>query len=284
MKKRFTFLIILAVFLSLLITSVGVVEANGVPVQPTLPNPQLTLVSGGPKLTSELLSIVNLPGLSTLASGMLAPAGFPAGSKQFEGLGVKVSDFAYGTIKACFPMTATNEGWGGQVGMWDGSSWKLLPTQITPAEEAPYSWACATIYDNSTYAFIKWVVDPSKLPTMSACSFGIDYVIGEEYGIWFPLSTPTSWVIGLDVPASIPPGTPATFSVYNVDPNWSGTITSGKTGRTSVGAVATNTAVFANDPIVFSQAPGPSFMVHYVFPTLNCYVDLSYYEYLTNPG
>ena len=174
MKKKLGIVISLLMCFSLLAISFGTAEAGSAPA--TLPDPQVTLTSGDSNFSTELLSIVNLPGVATLSSGMLAPAGFPAGSKQFEGVGIQVSAFTYGSAKACFPVTGTSVGWGGQVGKWDGTKWVLLPTTITAAEEQPYSWACTNIYEDGTYAFIKWVVDPSKLPGLPDCKFPIQNI------------------------------------------------------------------------------------------------------------
>jgi hypothetical protein len=273
MKKQFAVVTSVLLCMFLLLGTFGAVSAKSMTTAAGLPDPTVTPVSGNTKFDVELLSMLDLPGETTLSSGMPVPVGFPAGEKQFEGKGVQVSGFTYGVAKACFPVTAVNQGWGGKVASWDGSKWEFLSTTITAQEETPYSLACADILADGTYAFISWVVDPSKLPTNSGsavCKFGIDYQFSENYGYAF------GPYMGLDVPASVPNGTPVTYSVIKIDPTWSGTFVSGLSGSTTVGDYSTHAAIF-NVPVVFSMTPGPVYTARIEFPTLKCHVDLVYY-------
>ena len=139
-------------------------------------DPVVTPVSGDMVFTTEIVPIASLPGTIVLASQMLAPVGFPEGEAQFEGAGVRVTGMDYGKATACFPLStiAVNQGWGGKVGVWNGTKWVLLPTAITTTDdEAAGTTACAPIAGNGTYAFIKWVVDPSLLLVKGQC--GGDY-------------------------------------------------------------------------------------------------------------
>jgi hypothetical protein len=133
-------------------------------------DPVVTPVSGDMEFTTEIVPIASLPGTIELASLMLAPAGFPEGEAQFEGAGVLVTKFDTGKASACFTISGTQYGWGGKVGMWNGTKWMLLPTTITSPAETPNSIACATIAGSGTYAFIKYVVDPDKLPVFGMCT------------------------------------------------------------------------------------------------------------------
>jgi hypothetical protein len=199
---------------------------------------------------------------------MLAPAGFPAGEKQFEGKGVQISGFTYGTAKACFPVTAVNQGWGGKVASWNGTKWELLSTTISAQVDSPYSLACADITANGTYAFIYWIVDPSKLPTNSSvCNFGINYQFNVNYGYAFGPH------MGLDVPPSVPDGTPVTYSVIKIDPAWTGTFISGSSGSATVEEFFSHAVVFS-ETVEFSVTPGPVYTARIEFPTLNCHLDL----------
>jgi len=268
MKKQFAVLTSFMLCAFLLVSTFGAVSAKPTSSAVDLPDPQVTPVSGNTKFGVELLSIQDLPGVTTLSSGMLAPAGFPAGEKQFEGKGVQISGFTYGTTKVCFPVTAVNQGWGGKVANWDGTKWEFLSTTITAQEDTPYSFACADITVNGTYAFIAWVVDPSKLPTGSGvCQFGIDYQFGENYGYAF------GPYMGLDVPSSVPNGTPVTYSVIKIDSAWTGKFVSGSSGSTTVGDYFSHAAIF-NVPVVFSVTPGPVYTARIEFSTLKCHLDL----------
>ena len=97
---------------------------------------------------------------------MLAPVGFPEGEAQFEGAGVQVTGMDSGKATVCFSLStiAVNQGWGGKVGVWNGTKWVQLPTTFTTPEDSSSSLACATITGSGTYAFIKYVVDPDLLP------------------------------------------------------------------------------------------------------------------------
>lgn len=244
-------------------------------------DPVVTPVSGDMEFTTEVIPIVNLPGVTELAGGMLAPVGFPAGEAQFGGDGVLITSMDTGKATACFSLssTAIAEGWGGKVGMWNGSKWIQLHTTITTPEDSPNSLGCATITGNGTYAFIKYVVDASLLPTMQVCDFGINYQLSVNYGYWFALSSYNHLIPGLYIPGSVPTGTPVTYSVKSIDPTWPGTFTSGLSGSTTANLVFPGAVIFSMDPQSFSQTPGPSYVIHFVFPTLNCYLDLNYYDY-----
>jgi len=171
MKKWFSILFCLALAASFLSTSFGTVQADA-------GDPTVTPISGNTKFSTTLVPFNDLPGETTTSGGLVVPVGFPAGEKQFEGAGVQVSGFTYGTAKACFPITAVNQGWSGKVGKWDGTKWELLNTTITTPDESSYSWACATISSNGTYTLITWVADPSKLPTAASCGYDISYAYG----------------------------------------------------------------------------------------------------------
>ncbi len=138
-------------------------------------DPVVTPVSGDTDFTTEVVAIASLPGVVELEDGMLAPLGFPAGEAQFGGNGIVVKGFDSGKATACFSLSAVavNEGWGGKVAVWDGAKWVRLATSITTSDETNTAIACATITGSGTYAFIKYVTEPDKLPTMSACNYFI---------------------------------------------------------------------------------------------------------------
>jgi hypothetical protein len=171
--KKFTG-IALCVLLSVSVLLVSFGNVSALPLDTTQVNPVFTPISGDKSYTTEFLPIVDLPGIATLASGMLVPAGFPNGEKQFEGLGLKLTGFDGGSASACFAINTVNQGWGGQVGKWNGSKWELLPTSISTPSESPYSWACTTVNASGTYALITWVTDASKLVSTYKPDCGFD--------------------------------------------------------------------------------------------------------------
>ena len=199
MKKVYKTSFLFVIVLSLLLASFGGAKAA------IGDDPVVTPVSGDMEFTTEVVPIASLPGTVELADLMLAPAGFPAGEAQFEGAGVMISEMDSGKATACFAVSGTQWGWGGKVGMWDGTKWVLLSTTITKAEEALNSLACATVTGNGTYAFIKYVTDPSLLYICSTgWSLGTD---SDKEGHYFYAS--------LD---NLPDGTPATLTFINAYP------------------------------------------------------------------
>ena len=180
MKKVSIAMLSLIMVISLLLTSQGSVSAEA--VQNSSTSPSVAWVSGDNTFTVAPIAVVSLPGITTLSNGMIVPAGFkvPA-EKQFEGVGIQISGFDSGKLNACFAMTGVNQGWGGQVGQWTGTQWKLLPTTITSPKETAYSLACATVSGSGVFALLKWVVDASKLPSAKPdCGYSIVDMYGSQ--------------------------------------------------------------------------------------------------------
>ena len=176
-------------------------------------DPVVTPVSGDMEFTTEVVPIASLPGTIELEDLMLAPAGFPEGEAQFEGAGVLVTRFDAGKATACFTISGTQWGWGGKVGMWDGTKWVKLATTITPIEESNNSLACAPITGSGTYAFIRYVVDASLLPVSSPCPIDTSHW---GVGIWNIGDGPYFFA---DFYGTLPDGTPATITFISADPS-----------------------------------------------------------------
>jgi len=163
---------------SLLLVNFSTVNAKNDPTS-SLPQPFASHLSGDAEFEVVIVAPAKLMAGTTLDTSLLVPAGFPLGEKQFEGDGLTLSGLDYGKVSLCFPLNAVNQGWGGQVGYWNGSAWELLETSISTPEESSISWGCATAYQNGQYAFIKWVVNSSLLPKAPAkptCDFSINMV------------------------------------------------------------------------------------------------------------
>lgn len=269
MNKKTRFVLSLVLMLTFVLTLVGTASASsGGPAT-------VTPVSGDLVFSVSPVPVEKLPGQTTTAAGLIVPSGFPLGEKQFDGNGVAVSGLSYGTAKACFPISGLNQGWGGKVGYWDGSAWKLLDTNISTPAEGTFSWACANISANGTYALITWVVDASLLPVikLTECSFADELYYNETYGYIYA-DGPS---IGLDVPDTVPLGITANYKIIYVDPSWEGNILSGTTGSTSVTTSGSRRiAWFTDSTINFSTLPGPMFTARVTFPSLGCYVDLDF--------
>ena len=192
-------------------------------------DPVVTPVSGDMEFATEVVPVASLPSTTVLENQMLVPVGFPLGEAQFEGVGVRVTGMDYGKATACFAVSGMQYGWGGKVGVWNGTKWVLLPTTITKAEEALNSLACASVAGNGTYAFIKYVVDPSLLPT---CAY--------DTSAWY-LGYVGYYYAG-NVGSSLPFGTPVTYKIFNLNP--AGAITGDLTGSGTVGNFLPNDADF----------------------------------------
>lgn len=281
MKKVLIPLFSCLLVITLLLTSFSTARANAGD------DPVVTPVSGDIEFTTEVIQPAFLPGAEEVGQKFV-PFGFPAGEAQFGGNGVAIKGFDSGKATVCYAMRSIEigQGWGGKFGSWNGTKWVLLPTTITTPTDSAYSTACATVTGSGTYAFIKFVVDPSLLPQMSECNFDIEYVYGITYGYVYGGINSTQFTIGLNVPTSVALGTPVTYTIFNINPAWTGTITSGLSGNTTV-TPWTGTyslAAFMSDIVTISQNPGPTFTAHYVFPTLNCSINLDYPGYDTING
>jgi len=215
MKKVLIPLFSLALVFSFLFTVTGTAAAlpppPPPPAAPGLPEPVVTPVSGDMDFTTEFIPIAQFPG-TTEFNQMLVPVGFPAGEAQYQGDGVVVSGMDSGKATACFYITGTQYGWGGKVGMWDGVKWVKLATTITPLEESTKSLACATITGNGTYAFIRYVVDASLLPT-NKCPYEMETWFWAmpsdniDLSIYFPnVDLPAPTLVSYEVLAYSPTG------------------------------------------------------------------------------
>jgi hypothetical protein len=149
-------------------------------------NPTVTWFSGDAVFTTTYLPIDKLPGVETLPGGMLGPIGIPAGEAQFGEKGVKISGLSDGVVTICFPIKSVelNQGWGGKIGFWTGSKWKLLKTTFATTQEDPTSMACTSITRNGSYTLIKWIADSSKLPQTNEISNEISSSCDYVDSIW----------------------------------------------------------------------------------------------------
>jgi hypothetical protein len=216
-------------------------------------DPVVTPVSGDTDFTTEVVAIASLPGTVTLDDGMLAPLGFPAGEAQFGGNGVRVTAMDQGKATACFSLSASavNEGWGGKVAVWNGAKWVRLATSITTADETNTALACATITGSGTYAFIKYVAEPDKLPGYGKCTdepvvspaFGWNYSTGT-----FVLSN----ALIVHSPAA-PDGTTVSFQLLSVSPE----------GLLPSGPYSGSGTVIGSNPGIFIVAPSSPIVFHF---------------------
>ena len=245
------------------------------PTTPSLPEPVVTPVSGDMEFTTEFIPIAQFPG-TTEFNQMLVPVGFPAGEAQYQGDGVIVSGMDSGAATACFYITGTEYGWGGKVGLWDGTKWVKLATTITPVEESNKSLACATITGNGTYAFIRYVVDASLLPVapvssdLPLCSsIGIDW---DSYSLSGNGGYSPYWVELLNFGVTFPslPNALIQYSIINSNAPFTGdlqgTVTSNSNGKASFNGFAWR---YDGDPLTSLV-----FTIHVVTPV--CYEDFVY--------
>lgn len=177
----FSFLLVL----SLLLGSFGSAKAAAGD------DPFVTPVSGDKDFTTDIVAIAALPGSTQTAGQMIVPVGFPLGEAQFGGNGIRVIGMDSGKATVCFSLDtiAVLQGWGGFVGVWNGSKWVKLATSITTtSDEAAATTACTTITGNGTYAFIKYVTEPTKLPSYGQCGFEVMAFPIESEGPIFPIA------------------------------------------------------------------------------------------------
>jgi hypothetical protein len=230
-------------------------------------DPVVTPVSGDMEFATEVVPIASLPGTIELADLMLAPAGFPEGEAQFEGAGVLVTKFDAGKANACFTISGTQWGWGGKVGMWNGSKWVMLPTTIkTTGNDGTSTTACATITGNGTYAFIKYVTEPDKLPVRKPSCLQIGAPINLSInGFSAPGGTFFTNLSGLISPNE---NSWATYQIINYSEGVYGDL---------YGNVTTNVlSRFDFTPDQWYVPDGGSFTIHLETPS--CYFDWTFNE------
>ena len=204
MKKGVSLLASGLLVVSLLLSVTGTAKAVMVE-PPSLPDPYVTPVSGDMEFTTELLPVQQFPGAQEY-NQMLVPVGFTLGQAQFLDTGVVVSGMDSGKATACFYFTGAESGWGGKVGVWNGTKWVLLPTTIKNLDESPNSLACAPITGNGTYVFIRYIADTSLLPQ---CNFGWSLSTDSyEGGTYFYAHL-----------HNLPDGTPATLTFVSAVPS-----------------------------------------------------------------
>jgi len=230
----------------------------------------VTPVSGDLVFSVSPVPVVKLPGQTTTAAGLIVPSGFPLGEKQFDGNGVAVSGLSYGTAKACFSISGLNQGWGGKVGYWNGSAWKLLDTSISTPEEGTFSWACANISANGTYALITWVVDASLLP--GSCDFLKNYYI---YNETYAYDKNDIW---LQVPWDVPFASDVSITIISEDPEWEGPSLVGETASTKVVLNPLNqrSVFFQYYDLNLDELQRPYFTARVTFFDPGCSVDLNF--------
>jgi hypothetical protein len=211
----FSILLVAAMLFSIT-TTAAAVPPPPIPTTSSLPEPVVTPVSGDMEFTTEFIPIAQFPG-TTEYNQMLVPVGFPAGEAQYQGDGVVVSGMDSGQATACFTITGTEYGWGGKVGVWNGTKWVLLATTIKALEESPNSLACAAITGNGTYAFIRYVADASLLPAYNPCPVDTS---GWYLNTWGNSEGPYFYVHF----GNLSNGTPAKLTFVSADPapNYSG--------------------------------------------------------------
>lgn len=236
MKKLVFPLLSCLLAITLLLNSFSIASASD------LDDPVITPVSGDMDFSTTIVSIASLPGIFELPGGMLVPVGFPAGDAQFQGDGVRVSEFETGKAIACFSVSGTEVGWGGKVGVWDGEKWVLLPTTITNFDENLVSSACATIKSSGTYAFIRWVAQPELL-------LGCEYDTSKwTIHTWPDGDNLRLWVNNLE---ELPLGTVVSYRVLGMNP--AGGLTGAMSGEGYVGNFAPGDADFIGYTIYFDS-------------------------------
>jgi hypothetical protein len=242
-----------------------------------LPNPTVTLLTGAPDYTATVIPIGHMPGVTTMASGTFVPVGYETGEKQFEGSGLELTGFNYGSASLCFPLHGTASGWGGQVGKWNGSKWELLATSITPPSgDDSYAWACSVIYSDGSYAFIKWIADADLLTKSKPdCGYPIvmlwtNTIETVDHGDYMTGSVDAFYILQMGSPVDLT-GQTVTITVSS-DPKSAFSMSRPMRG-TLYPSIAGSFAADLSTPVDFVQYISlTSFTIHFDFGT--CVQDL----------
>jgi hypothetical protein len=278
MGKRFSTIVVVLFVLSFLFANLNDASAAG------LPGPTISPLSGDAVFSTEVIAQAKLPGTTNYGS-LIVPVGFPAGEKQFEGDGITLSGLGYGYVNACFALSGAAQGWGGQVGYWDGKAWKLQPTTLSTPQEASYTLACAKVYENGTYALIKWVSNTALLPDNNkpVCTFSIDdfsivpygdIISGDGY-TYFPTIGEFLIISGSDLA-----GKQVTIKFVHSDPTH-GFLFNGKTSNVTVANNTIGTTMFPNYFVV-DAVPDLDGTFNYSLGIVNIYFRLDFGDCILN--
>jgi hypothetical protein len=181
----------------------------------------------------------------------------------------------------CYPFRSGQFHWVGEIRRLVDGRWISLDTTVArPNPDANYQ-ACAKAPHAGTYALFAYYNGPAESPAMTECAFvsTYEYIMTTTYGYIDGGIDAHNFQLGLYLPDSVDLGIPVTYSLNNIDPT--GIITGGFTGSTTVTLWdgTQHIAGFYTNVINLSSIPGPTFVAHFVLPTLNCYFDLNYPAY-----
>jgi hypothetical protein len=152
MSKRIELTIIICVLIGVFCsTLVGYSPVNAAS---SSPGPSVTQLSGDTSFSFKMIEPGKLEGAYLGSRGYYLPTGFPQGEKQFSGKALEISGVSLGTQKTCFPFANYPFGWRGSIYQWNGNSWLLLETTVSPGMEGNPAQACAITYGDGVYALI----------------------------------------------------------------------------------------------------------------------------------
>jgi hypothetical protein len=171
--------------------------------------------------------------------------------------------------KICHPFRGGQFGWTGEIMQLAGGQWVKLTTtaEWVPDSEGEFM-ACAEAPAAGTYALFGYYTEMLRECPWNYNGSGMGYgFIGEGPGYFY---------FGADVPDTVPEFSIVRYKIYDVSP--AGAITDGLTGTGMVGPSPFGYIFFSPNEVDYSSEYPPSFHVHLVFPSLNCYKDLDFTE------
>lgn len=214
MKKAILILLSFTLVISFLLVPSSTTQAS------IWPNPVVTPLSGDTEFIVKLLDPIRLNfGLAKTGSGLVVPAGFPLGEKQFGGKAVTIKGLEGEKASLCFSFPTYRYGWDGNIYQWKESAWSLFPSTLTEGKEGSAALVCTTIDTDGTYALIISFNSTQVKSSLPEC--------GEDFSI-IPIldvvdndddTIETAAVIGAILNAPYPVGTNISYSVFNISPH-----------------------------------------------------------------
>lgn len=271
MKK--TLIVLLALFLLL-----GVIHfSSGTgTVQASANGPTVTSIQGDSEFSVVVKEPAALTSGTAESNGLVVPAGFPLGEKQFSGSVVIVSGLSYGSARISFVFSGYGYGWTGSIYQWLNGKWTPLSTTITPGAEGAPAHASAAITSDGTYALLIGYTDP--VSRMKPCTdYTVDGTAISENQVLRNII-----FMGMALRPGLPVGTRLTYQVVNVSPARSlfGTLSGELIASFLINEGTPGEVVILNaDPgnsWTYSADNVPTSFTIRVFID-NCYVDKTYF-------
>ncbi len=213
MKKYLILLLSIVFFLSLVLGPSSVVSAANWEL------PTITPLTGDKEFNFKTANPTDPQFTAITENGLVVPAGFPLGQKQFGGEIAIINGLNGGSARLCFSFPTYRYGWDGGIYQWDGARWNPVASTLTESKDDGAASVCTTITGDGSYALIIGFAHPEKTTAdLPVCSADFEastipfYIDGDGE------SFETISFIVLLINQNFSQGTPIRYQVINVSP------------------------------------------------------------------